>query len=118
MKSYFKKKKERKKKKQMERELRRKKQFQYNQDKKSNPKILKGTKNPFNNFHNNPKVNNETFGCQVCNDLLSTNQKKILEKIPDPMDTGSRPSKNQRGDVSVISLFLTGSVVVLRRVIP
>jgi hypothetical protein len=81
MKNYFKKKKERKKKKQMERELRRKKQFQYNQDKKSNSKTLKGTKNPFNNFHSNRKVNNETFGCEVCNDLLSTNQKKILEKI-------------------------------------
>ena len=34
MRSYFKKKKEKKRKKQMERELRRKKQFQYNQEKK------------------------------------------------------------------------------------
>ena len=47
MRSYFKKKKEKKRKKQMERELRRKKQFQYNQEKKSLPNTLKGTKTFF-----------------------------------------------------------------------
>jgi len=81
MRSYFKKKKEKKRKKQMERELRRKKQFQYNQEKKSLPNTLKGTKTLLNNFHSNPIVNNETYGCEVANDLLPTNQMKILEKI-------------------------------------
>ena len=65
----------------MERELRRKKQFQYNQEKKSLPNTLKGTKTLLKNFHSNPIVNNETYGCEVANDLLPTNQMKILEKM-------------------------------------
>ncbi len=32
-------------------------------------------------FHSIPIVNNETYGCDVSNDLLSTHQKKILDKI-------------------------------------
>ena len=32
-------------------------------------------------FHSIPIVNNETYGCEISNDFLSTNQKKILEKI-------------------------------------
>ena len=45
--------------------------------------IHKKKMNPKNviNFHSNPIVNNETYGCEVANDLLPTNQMKILEKI-------------------------------------
>ena len=52
------------------RRLRKKDKRRIIHKKKMNPK-----------FHSIPIVNNETYGCEVSNDFLSTNEKKILEKI-------------------------------------
>ena len=62
-----------------EKRMRMKKENRRLRKKDKRRRILKKKITP--KFHSIPIVNNETYGCEVSNDFLSTNQKKILEKI-------------------------------------